>query len=136
MESLNDVEILILAVGTNDLQFLFYVDEKIIENGLKYLITLAQKKNIQIVLIPPVIIKENVVKGNFAHQFDKTSIIKSKQAVELYKKAANIFGCNIFDFNEFVKPSDYDGLHFDAPAHALIAQKLSKFIISMNTVKR
>lgn len=125
------VDILILAIGTNDLQFLFDIDCKMIEKKLTEFINLAKIKAKQIILIPPVIMLEDVCCGGFSHQFDKTSILKAKQANEIYKRIAVMTNCHYFDFNEFVKPSKTDGLHYDSNSHLLIAQKLTKFINKM-----
>ena len=122
------VDILILAVGTNDLQFLYDTGFKEIERGLETLINLARGNAKEIILIPPVILDESVLKGAFVTQFDETSISKSKKVGRVYKKLAQIYGYKIFDINEFVKPSDLDGLHYDAEGHKLIAEKLKIFI--------
>ena len=128
ISTIDKVDIIILAIGTNDLQFLYDVNDEIIENGLKTLINLAKEKSDEIILIPPVILDESILAGNFNIQFDETSIKKSKNVGEIYKKIAQTTGCKIFDFNEFVKPSKLDGLHFDENSHKLIAEKLSLFI--------
>ena len=127
ISNINKVDIIILAIGTNDLQFLYDVNDETIENGLKTLINLAKEKSDEIILIPPVILDENILKGFFSFQFDKTSIEKSKHVGEIYKKLAKAMCCEIFDFNEFVKPSKLDGLHYDENSHKIIAEKLYEF---------
>ncbi len=122
------IDILIFAIGTNDLQFLFDIDCNALENELITFIHFAKTKAGQIILIPPVIMSEDVFKGNFSHQFNKSSIIKSKQANKIYKTAANQNNIYCFDFNEFVKPSKLDGLHYDSKSHILIAKQLTEFI--------
>lgn len=126
------VDVLILAIGTNDLQFLFNFDCKMFEAKLTEFINLAKTKSKQIILIPPVIMLEDVCFGSFSHQFDKTSILKAKQANEIYKRIVVMTDCHYFDFNEFVKPSKKDGLHYDNNSHKLIAQKLTEFINKMS----
>lgn len=128
ISNINKVDIIILALGTNDLQFLYDVNDETIENGLKTLINLAKEKSDEIILIPPVILDETILKGFFNFQFDKTSIEKSKNVGEIYKNLAKTMDCRILDFNEFVKPSKLDGLHYDENSHKLIAEKLALFI--------
>lgn len=128
ISTIDKVDTIILAIGTNDLQFLYDVDDETIENGLKTLINLAKEKSDEIILIPPVILDETILKGFFNFQFDKTSIEKSKNVGEIYKNLAKTMDCRILDFNEFVKPSDIDGLHYDENSHKLIAEKLALFI--------
>lgn len=56
--------------------------------------------------------------------FDETSIKKSKEVGKIYKKLAQNYDCEYFDVNEFVEPSDVDGLHYDETSHKIIADKL------------
>ena len=79
-------------------------------------------------MIPPVILNNNVLEGYFNFQFDETSISKSKKAGKIYKKHAQICHCEFFDINEFTKPSDIDGLHYDKIGHKIIADKLANFL--------
>ena len=53
---------------------------------------------------------------------------KSKEIVVVYKKLAKDYHCEYFDVNEFVKPSDFDGLHYDKNSHKIIADNLSAII--------
>ena len=124
ISSIDYVDIIILALGTNDLQFQYDINNETVENGLKILINLAKEKSNEIILVPPVILDESILDGNFNYQFDETSIKKSQNAGEIYKRLAKTTNCKIFDFNEFVKPSKLDGLHYDEISHKLIAEKL------------
>jgi hypothetical protein len=60
--------------------------------------------------------------------FDKTSIKKSKEVRKIFKEAADKNNCRYFDLNEFVTPSEIDGLHYDEKSHKIIADKLTDFI--------
>ena len=128
IEKLDSTDIIILGLGTNDLQFQYYIDFTIVESGLKNLINLAKEKAEQIIIIPPVILDERVLKGFFSFQFDEKSIIKSKEIGKTYEKIAKDNGCFYFDVNKFARPSNFDGLHYDKNSHKLIADKLSDFI--------
>ncbi|MBR6126804.1 hypothetical protein IKQ21_03880, partial [bacterium] len=128
ISNIDKVDIIILALGTNDLQLFYDINDKQIEDGLKILINLAKEKSDEIILIPPVILDENILKGSFNFQFDEKSIEKSKKVGEIYKKLAKTMDCKIFDFNEFVKPSKIDGLHYDENSHKLIAENLALYI--------
>lgn len=125
---IKDVDILILWIGSNDLQFKYDISFHQIERGLKKLILVAKSKVKKIILIPPVILNNNVLEGYFNFQFDETSISKSKKAGKIYKKHAQICHCEFFDINEFTKPSDIDGLHYDKIGHKIIADKLANFL--------
>lgn len=121
-----NIDILILWIGTNDLQFQYNLSIESIEKGLENLIKLAKTKAKKILIIPPVILSEKILDGAFNYQFDKTSITKSKNVGKIYESLANFYHCDFFDINKFVKPSDLDGLHYDENSHKIIAEKLAQ----------
>ena len=121
-----NIDVLILWIGTNDLQFQYDISIDTIERGLENLIKLAKTKVKRIIIISPVILNEKILHGAFNYQFDKTSIIKSTKVGAVYQKVAKIYNCEYFDINEYIKPSDIDGLHYDENSHKIIADKLSK----------
>lgn len=123
-----DVDLLILAIGTNDLQFKYNLTVHQFENGLEKLIVTAKNNVKRIILIPPVVLNENILEGFFNFQFDSTSIAKSKKVGKIYKKLSNIYSLNYFDLNDFVKPSNVDGLHYDSEGHQIISIILGDYI--------
>ena len=123
-----NIDLLILWIGTNDLQFQYDINVTAIEKGLRNLVELASSKAKNIIIIPPVILNENILEGNFSFQFDKTSIVKSRKTGRIFRQTANANSCNYFDINKIAKPSDYDGLHYDENSHKLIADSLVEFI--------
>lgn len=120
------IDVLVLWIGTNDLQFQYDTSIDSIKKGLENLIKLAKTKAKRIIIISPVILNEKILHGAFNYQFDKTSIVKSTKVGIVYQKLAKICDCEYFDINEFVKPSDIDGLHYDENSHKIIADKLAK----------
>ena len=129
LSKIEDVDILILALGTNDLQFQYNISIDTIEKGLENLIKLAKEKAKNIIIIPPVILDEKVLEGTFKYQFNETSIVKSKQIGKIYRQISDIHHCEYFDINEYVKPTDFDGLHYDKTSHKIIGEKLADFIL-------
>ena len=130
----DNIDLLILWIGTNDLQFQYDISFSTIENGLENLIKLAETKAEKIIIIPPVMLNEKVLEGYFKFQFDKTSIIKSQKVEKIYIKLANDYNCRIFNINKFTNPSDLDGLHYDENSHKIIANKLTAYIKNNNTI--
>lgn len=130
LEQYQNIDICILSLGTNDLQFFYNLNEKITKAGLENLIKILKNSNpkIEIIIIPPVKIKDNIINGRFSFQFDLTSVEKLKQVFHIFKEVAEQENCDYFDFNEFVTPSPIDGLHFSKSSHKLIAEKLANFI--------
>lgn len=131
MAKFKDADILILAIGTNDLQFKYDLALRQIENGLENLIVIAKKYVNRIILIPPVILNNNIIEGYFNCQFDETSITKSKKVQKIYKKLSKLYGLEYFDLNEYVKPSTTDGLHYDKDGHKIISNKLYSYILGI-----
>ena len=123
-----NIDLLVIWLGTNDLQFQYDISIGAIEKGLENLIKLAKLKAKNVIIIPPVILNNAVLNGTFNYQFNETSIIKSKKIGRIYRMLSNIYQCNYFDINKFTNPSDIDGLHFDEDSHRLIANRLSDYI--------
>ncbi len=121
-----NIDFLILWIGTNDLQCLYNINLSSFEDGLENLIKLAKTKAEKIIIISPVILNEKILEGAFSYQFDQTSIVKSKNVGILYQKLAEIYNCIYFDVNKLVKPSDFDGLHYDENSHKIIAENLAQ----------
>lgn len=121
-------DIIILAIGANDYQFQYSVDEFSFEIEYKKIIHFAKLKNIEVVIIPPPIIGDEILNSWFSSLFNEKSVEKSKKFNFIYKKIAQELNCKFFDFNDFIKPSNIDGLHYTKESHKLIAQNLKLFI--------
>lgn len=130
LQNHKDFDICILALGTNDAQFFYNLDDNAVTYGLKNLIDSIREANqkTSIIIVPPVKITENILKSMFSMMFDRNSIENNQKYFDLYKQAAAQNNCLYFDFNEIVAPSDLDGLHFENASHKIIAQKLAEFI--------
>ena len=128
LSKINSIDILILAIGTNDLQFQYDISIGAIEKGLENLIKLAQTKAENIIIIPPVILSEKILEGSFNFQFNKTSIVKSRKIGRIYRQITNAYHCNYFDINKITKPSDVDGLHYNEASHKIIGDNLINLI--------
>ncbi len=130
LQNCKDIDICILAVGTNDAQFFYELDEEKTEAGLKNLINSVREANplTKIIIIPPVKITENILKSGFAMMFDRNSIEKIEKVFPVFEKTAKQNDCLYFDFNKFAVPSVVDGLHYSAQSHKIIGEELAKFI--------
>ena len=124
----DNIYLLILWIGTNDLQFQYDINISAIEKGLKNLVESTSSKAKNIIIIPPVVLNEKILEGDFNFQFDKTSIVKSRKIGRIFRQTANANNCSYFDINKIVNPADYDGLHYDENSHKLIADSLAEFI--------
>ncbi len=137
LRNYENIDLYIIAVGTNDAQFFYKLDEDIARKGMQNYIDSVREvnENTKILIIPPVRIKENILNGIFKMQFDKKSIETSENVFPVYEQVAKENNCFYFDFNKIASPSEKDGLHYANESHKLIAQSLAEFIKSNIFVK-
>lgn len=134
LQNHKDIDICILALGTNDAQFFYQLDEKIITDGLQNLVNSVKEANdkTSVIIVPPVKIQKNILNGIFSMYFDLNSVEKIEKTFDAYKNFAKNNACFYLDFNEFATPSTDDGLHYTPQTHQIIAQKVAEFITFNN----
>ncbi len=126
-------DIVILAIGINDLQKIYNNDKNAIYEGIKALIQkIKSVNNPDIVLLIPSFIKENILKSFFNCLFDETSIEKSKFLPEIYEKLADEFKIFSLDLNKITETSEFDGLHYSKEGHKKIADSILSFLSAKN----
>lgn len=126
-----NIDIIILAIGINDLQLFFKPSLEEFEQGMEKLINIAENlsQNSKIILVcPPILDLNGINNGIFSFQFDKTSVEKSFKLPQIYKSLAKKHNCDFVDLNEIVKVSPLDGLHFSPESHKKIAEYLYKHL--------
>lgn len=121
-----DFDAVVLAIGINDTQFLYNLSSIEIASGVEKLINIVKVKSPQakIILVAPSILTDDVLNGNFACLFDRTSIEKSRQLPLLYQKIAEKQNIEFLDLNSVAKTSSLDGLHYAPEQHLKIAQAI------------
>lgn len=122
-------DIVVLAIGINDLQLFFRPTLEEFEQGIEKLIKITKdlSPNAKIILVcPSKLDLAGIKSGVFSFQFDKISVEKSYHLPQIYKKLAEKHACKLVDLNEIVKVSPLDGLHFSAESHKKIAENLYK----------
>lgn len=126
----DDFDAVVLAIGINDTQFLFDTVIEDFTTGIENLINIVQAKcpQAKIILVAPSILTDDVLNGNFACLFDRTSIEKSRQLPLLYKKIAEKQNIEFLDLNSVAKTSSLDGLHYAPEQHKKIAQVIFKIL--------
>lgn len=122
----DDFDAVVLAIGINDTQFLYNLSSIEIASGVEKLINIVKVKSPQakFLLVAPSILTEDVLNGNFACLFDRTSIEKSRQLPLLYQKIAEKQNIKFLDLNSVAKTSSLDGLHYAPEQHLKIAQAI------------
>lgn len=121
-----DFDAVVLAIGINDTQFLYNLSSIEIASGVEKLINIVKVKSPQakILLVAPSILTDDVLNGNFACLFDRTSVEKSRQLPLLYQKIAEKQNIKFLDLNSVAKTSSLDGLHYAPEQHLKIAQAI------------
>jgi len=124
-------DIIILALGINDLQKFYNPSMEQVQKGIEKLILISKKKqpNAKIIIVSPARLSNNILNGIFSVQFDKESIEKSLLMADIYKLAAKENSCLFFDLDKITKVSPVDGLHFSKEAHKQIALALYDFLL-------
>lgn len=118
-------DIVILSIGSNDLQRIYKVSEQEIRYGIENLIELTKKAlpNSEILLLVAPPITEHVLSsGIFSFLFDRNSIEKSRLLGAIYEQVAWTYGCKFLDLAPHVRPSTLDGLHYDINGHKKVAE--------------
>ncbi len=131
LQNNKDIDICILSLGTNDAQFFYELDDTKTALGLKNLINSIKEVNpkTKIIIVPPVKITDRILKSSiFSMMFDKNSIEIIQKVFPVFENIAKTNDCQYFDFNKITAPSEFDGLHYSAESHKIIAKKLAEFI--------
>lgn len=127
----DDLDIIILQLGINDMQYSYNCDLETFKNKFRdFVVSIKDvSKNAKIILLCPNKINDCILKSNFSLMFNETSIEKSKKLPEIYYSIAKEFNSEIIDLNLITKTSTIDGLHYDVENHIKIAKKLLDSIL-------
>ena len=128
-----ETDILILALGINDLQKIYNYNEESIKIGLAQIIDIANdiNPNLDIIILVPSVITTDIYNGYFCQLFDKKSIEESKKLNNIYQNIAKEKKCKVINLNDFVNVSKTDGIHYDENAHKTIAEILQNYFLNL-----
>lgn len=129
----NDIDILLLSIGVNDLQKFYLVDEYSFKTGFSKFIELAYSLNpkVKIIILSPSVITKNILDSYFSMLFDEISIQKSYILSKILKMVAVEKNCDFIDLNEIASVSEIDGLHYDENGHRAIAELLQNYFLNL-----
>lgn len=125
-----DFDVIISALGSNDLQKAYHPSLEELETGFKEYLEYLKKsfpKTKIIVLIPPVI-SPAVLDTHFRELFDEQSVEKSKYLIRIWERVAYDSNCYYLNVSGSTNVSEKDGLHYDTSSHIIIGHELAKFI--------
>ena len=129
------LDLLIIALGTNDTKEYFSVSAFHIAMGLEQLILKALSgqygpngKEPEILIISPPPIRDSISEKWTGQIFGKGALEKSKAISKEYQKIARKHHCHFLDMALLVECSDIDGVYLDAANHDKFAKAIHKKI--------
>ena len=122
------LDLLIIALGCNDLKQRFSASAGDIANGAERLIEMARAEPVGPRGAPPTIILVAPPPlgrlSEFAEMFSG-GMEKSKLLAARYREVAKRNGVGFVDAGEFVVCSDRDGIHFEVDQHAILGRAMA-----------
>ena len=114
------LDLLIIALGCNDLKARFGVPPSDIARGIDRLIDIARNEEVSptggapaiLIVAPPPLAKLTGFADMFAGGTEK-----AKELAALYSQVAETRGVGFVNSGEFIRCSDLDGIHFEADQH-------------------
>ena len=119
------LDLLIIALGCNDMKARFGVPASDIAAGMERLIEIARAAAVPRILIvaPPPVAKLTEYAEMFAGAADK-----SRRLPALYGQLAERLGAGFVDAGEFIHCSDLDGIHYEADQHAILGRVMAEAV--------
>lgn len=127
------LDLVILMLGTNDMQLLFNTIPLTVAHGAEALvqrfrtIDWSPERTPQLLLVSPIhvgdISAHPVIGPLFGYE---RATQMSHQLAPYYREIADRLGCHFFDAASVASPSPVDGLHMDPPEHEKLACALEK----------
>ena len=133
------IDLIVIMLGTNDLQIHKTITEEELPNGISRLVDLIQThpqtgRNgtpIKILLLPPLEVRPSAPEGRTAvFQKFRCEIGRnlSLKMPLIYEQVAKEKGCYFFNTQEVATPGLADGVHMDAKSHISLGKAVADFI--------
>ncbi|MCK6265682.1 SGNH/GDSL hydrolase family protein [Vibrio sp. ZSDE26] len=127
-------DLVIILLGTNDLQTRFGVTAHDIAKGAARLVQIVQQfhhgfmhKPAEVLLVsPPPVLEVGPFKDSFVDAEEK-----SKQLAHYYEQQASELGCHFLNAGDVIKTCDQEGVHWNKEEHAKLAKALAELIPSI-----
>ena len=121
----------VLMLGTNDCKTYNHASADRIGKGIEKLIQQIRKADpaIDILLVSPIELGEDVWKPGFDLEFDQHSVKVSKQLKQTYLKIAWKYGCDFLAASDVAKPSKADMEHMNEKGHKNLAKAIESFLV-------
>ena len=122
----NDIDSVILMLGTNDCKTYFGNTEIDITNGVEKCLDLVLQHIApeNVLLVSPIILGDDVWRDEFDPEFNRNSVVVSKKLKEQYEKLAKEKNVHFLAASEFAVPSVSDQEHMDEIGHSDLANAI------------
>jgi len=138
LQSHTPIDLIVLALGTNDLKVIFDRSPQDIVDGISELLDIIKNshcgvKNYQpevLLLIPPALGENSQQEERFYGMFSKT-LEKSVELVDVYEAFARDCGLPYIKLSEVVSLEGGDGIHYSEAEHEQIARAVGKEVLKL-----
>jgi lysophospholipase L1-like esterase len=125
-------------LGTNDLKKRFSVSPADIAGGVGMLLSIVKRSECGpgggapkvLVVCPPPIRETFGTRPDFAEMFEGGRE-KSLRLPARYAAVAGAHGAAFLNAGEFIESSEFDGIHLDAEAHAILGRAIAEAVREM-----
>jgi lysophospholipase L1-like esterase len=138
LESHYPLDLVIVALGTNDTKTEFNASAKEISEGIRTCVRIITESNKgvagkapKVLIVAPQAITKIVGPQS---PFDDASIEKSRTLADFYKKVAEEEQCEFLNAGDYVLSSPTDGGHLDAQGHQSLAKAIAGNVKEIFTV--
>ena len=128
LESHRPLDVVIVALGVNDLKARFFASASDVAEGAGVLVTIAQRSGAGpdggqpavLLVTPPPVGKLTELAEMFAGAEEKSKGFGSQ-----YRRVAEKYGCELLDAGEQVRASDLDGIHLEVGEHRKLGEAIA-----------
>lgn len=128
------LDLVVVMLGTNDLKARFHLTARDLGQAMGTLLQALYSYPFapdypqpKVLLVSPIRVLDTIEEGPFGC-FTADAAPRSARFAEVYRQAAERFGCAFFDAASVAGPSALDSLHMDAENHAKLAEALATVI--------
>jgi lysophospholipase L1-like esterase len=134
LESHRPLDVVIIALGVNDLKARFFASASDAADGAGILVTIAQRSGAGpdgsppavLLMAPPPVGRLTELAEMFAGAEEK-----SRGFARQYRRVAEKYGCELLDAGEQVRASDLDGIHLEVGEHRKLGEAVAARVKEM-----
>lgn len=128
LEAHSPIDIVVLMLGTNDCKAAYHATPEQIGKEIEILLDQIQAYDpqIQIVLVSPIALGDQVWEEAYDLEFDRASVSVSKTLPEIYAAIAERRGLAFLAASDYAEPSSVDQEHLDLQGHGQLAEAVTK----------